>query len=179
MRQQQTQSVADQIGRRFVSCIQQKHTVVQQLRKRKIRLLHQAAQQIVLQRMTAAILDQNAQIVSKFAYRLITRGTLLFADRRLQGAEDGKRPAAQWLPILVRHSQQVTNHLNGNRRREVLDEIESLPLLDPVQQAVDERDDLRLHGLQHVWREGADDMTPHSRVVRRVVEYETGGVMLV
>ena len=79
--------------------------------------------------------------------------------------------------LVVRHAQEIADHLYGNRGSKVLDEIELAPLPHRIDEPIDERHEVRLHGFHHTRRESADDLPPHAGVIRRVVEDEARRVM--
>ena len=59
------------------------------------------------------------------------------------------------------------------------DEIDPLPLLQLLEQPVDERGDPGFQGAQRIRAQRTDDLAAHARVVGRVVEDQAARVMLV
>src|SRR5207244_11246368 len=130
--------------------------------------------------MTApAGVNQGQQIRRKVNHRLVAARALFGSELGCQGAKNRQGPAAQRTAILTRHAQQVANHLDRDGGGEVLDEIEMLPLLQLLEQPVDECRDTGLQGSQCVGTQRTDDLASHAGVVRGIIGYQTRRVMLV
>ena len=72
MRQEQVQAVADEIGGRLMTCVEQEHAVLRELRLRQLVVAEQAREQIVVAaRMPAPLRDQLSQIGAEFRHRAI------------------------------------------------------------------------------------------------------------
>src|SRR5437016_350862 len=178
--QQQIQAVANEVRGRLMPGIQEKHAVLQQLGLRQFSFLQQPGQQIGLPQRTApAVGNQAPQISRKFNHRLVAARVLFGSELGFQGAKNRQGPAAQRTAILTRDAQQVANHLDRDGGGEVLDEIEMLPLLQLLEQPVDQCRDTGLQGSQCVGTQRTDDLASHAGVVRGIIEYQTRRVMLV
>ena len=130
-------------------------------------------------RLAAPFRHQAAEIVEELGHGRVAAGHGLLRDGRLERAEDRQRPAAQRATVFVRHVQQVADDLDRDGAGEVVDEVDPAFFLRPVQQAVDESDQVRLHAGDRRRRQGAGDEPPDPGVQRRVVEDQARRVMLV
>ena len=126
-----------------------------------------------------APLHQDLEIGEKILHRAVAAGEGLRRDHRLQRAQDRQRPVAQRPALVARHAEQVADHLDRNRGREILDQIDIAPGGESVEQAVDQRHQIGFHLGDRARRQRAHDQPAHPRVRRRVVEHEAGGVVLV
>ena len=130
--------------------------------------------------LRAAVGDQALQVGQEIRARPARRAAAARRQHRLQRAEDGERPVAQRPALVARHGEQIADHLDRDGGGEVGDQVGRRPCCrHPVEQAVDQRGDRRLHVGDRARREGAGDDAAHARVQRRVVEHQAGGVVLV
>jgi hypothetical protein len=104
---------------------------------------------------------------------------LLAAEDGLQGAEDGERPAAQRLTFVLRNAEHVADQLDRDGGGKVRDQVDLAARGGLVEQALDQLLDARLQRAQGPRREGGRQQLPDPRVVRRIVEHQARGVMLV
>src|SRR6267143_773948 len=74
--------------------------------------------------MSAPARDQILQVEDESPHRAVAAVERLRRDDRLQGAEDGERPAAQRAALLVRHAEQVADDFDRDGRGEVLDQVD-------------------------------------------------------
>ena len=83
------------------------------------------------------------------------------------------------LALVMRHVEQIADHLNRDRGGEILDQVDLALGGHGVEQPVHQRDQVRLHRRDRARRQRAHDQPPHAGVRGRVVENEAGGVVLV
>ncbi len=186
---QQMQAVADQVGRRLVAGIEDEDAVVQEFglaqplaRFRARRFAGDETRQHVglgIPRPPPPLGDQILQIGGEFLDRAIADVELRRRRRRLERPEDRQRPAAQRSALRARHAEEVADHLDRDRRREIGDDVEGLLMRDGVDEGIDQRDDSRLHDTDGARRQRAGDQSPNPAVQRRVVEHQAGRVVLV
>ena len=60
-----------------------------------------------------------------------------------------------------------------------VDQVAAATLLERIEQSIDQRHDRGFERLEHVWRQCTDDLPPHARVIRGVVEDQARRVMRV
>lgn len=94
-------------------------------------------------------------------------------------AQDRQRPVAQRPALLMRHHEQVADHLDRYGGREILDQVDIALLGHAVEQAVDKGYQPGLHRRDRARRQRAHHDLAHARMQRRIVEDEAGGVVLV
>src|ERR1700704_6878504 len=123
--------------------------------------------------------DQPAKVDLKVIDRLSAALDLLRAQDGFERSEDRKRPVAEWLPFALGHPQHVPDQLQRYRGRELANQIDRAALGRAIEQALYQRLDPRLQRLQRTWGKSGRQKLAHTGVVRRIVEYEAGGVVLV
>src|SRR5258708_15400944 len=177
------QSVADQVRRRFMTCIQQKYAVVNQLRSAQglavVPTVQKARYQIGIrsQRRLAAALDQFVQIRGEFPYRTIAPAGRVGSQARLQRPQYRKRPIAQRRAFCTRYTQQIADDFNRYGGGKVLDEIDRSLGCHGVDQAVHQRDEVRLDLRNGTRRQGSIDEPAHPGMKGRAVEHKARRVV--
>ena len=123
--------------------------------------------------------DDVAQIVFELRNGADAGIELLAAEHRLERAEDGERPAAQRLALALRNAEHVADELDWNGGGKIRNQIDLAAFGGGLQQAIDQNLDPRLQFAQRPRRESGRQQLAHPRVIRRVVEHQARGVMLV
>src|SRR5438477_2810619 len=122
--------VADEVGGCLVPGIEQEDALMQELvfGKRLVVILAQdeACQHIGvrLAQIAAALVDQRLEIGQHLGYGSIAFRRPLRRENGLERRENGKRPAAQRLPLFRWNAEQIADDPDRNRRGELLDEID-------------------------------------------------------
>jgi hypothetical protein len=178
------QRVADEVGRGLVAGVEEKDALVQEL------LLREALAGVVagdeprehvgvgVARIRAARFDERREVRQHLRDGAVARGGALVREHRLQRAEDRERPCAERPALRARHAEEVADHLDRNRRGEILDQVDAAARRQRVEQVVDEAHEPRLHRRDMTLRQRAQDRTAHARVQRRIVEHQARRVML-
>ena len=77
------------------------------------------------------------------------------------------------------HVEQIADHLDRDRGGKIADQLDVAFRGDRIEQPVHQRDQIRLHLRDRARRQRAHDQPPHPCMRGRIVEDETGGVVLV
>src|SRR6478672_3836872 len=88
--------------------------------------------------------DQFAQVTRELADRLIALLALCCGRGALKGSQDRQGPASQRNPLLAWDAQEIADHLDGDARGEVLDQIEPAQALQAPNEGVDQARDAGL-----------------------------------
>ena len=130
---QRHQPVADQIGGGLVAGVEQEDAVVQQLLLGQplaiVLALDQPRQHVAvgIAGLGAPPRHQPFEIGEKILHRLVAAGKGFRADHRLQRAEDRQRPVAQRPALVLRHVEQIADHLDRDRGGEIVDQVDACP----------------------------------------------------
>src|SRR6266508_5952145 len=92
-------------------------------------------------------LDQLAEVADQRYLRLVALLIDLVGVRLVGGVDPGHdrfRPTVERRFVLARHAEQRADDLDRQRVREVVDDVDLLPIAEPGDEVVDERRDLRL-----------------------------------
>ena len=191
MADEQIDRVADQVGGRLVSGIEQKDAVVDQFELRQSLALFAARSEGAgadqggedFRRIVVAgpqpARNDLAEVVLELGDCRDAGIEFLPAEHRLERAEDGERPSAQRATLILRNPQHVADKLHRNGGGEIGNEVDLAALGRALQEAVDQRLDARLQGTQCPRRERRREQPAHPRVIGRIVEDEARRVMLV
>ncbi len=131
---QRHQAVADQIGGGLVAGIEQEDAVVQQLLFGQplaiVFALNEPGQHVAvgIAGPGPSPRHQPFEVRQEVLHRLVAAGEGVRADHRLQRAEDGQRPVAQGLALVLGHVEQIADHLDRDRGGEIVDQVHLAPL---------------------------------------------------
>src|SRR6266511_2536244 len=92
-------------------------------------------------------LDQLAEVADQRYLRLVALLVDLVGVRLVGGVDPGHdrfRPTVERRFVLARYAEQRADDLDGQRVREVVDDVDLLPIAEPGDEVVDERRDLGL-----------------------------------
>ena len=195
MLRQRYQPVADQVGRGLVAGVEQEDAIVQQLflgQPLAIGLaLDQARQHVALgiAGPGAAAFDQCLEIGEEVLHGVVAARERFRTDDGLQRAQDRQRPVAQRLTLVMRHVEQIADHLDRDRGREIADQLEPALILalilarilgrDGIEQPLHQRDQVAFHLGDRARRQRSHDQPPHAGMRGRIVEDKARGVVLV
>ena len=130
-------------------------------------------------RMRTPVGDESAQIGDELPDRPLPTLALLFADHRLERAQDRQGPVAQRSALVTGDGQQVADNLHRHGGRKVGDQVGAAFGGHGVEQAVDQSHHGRLHVGDGARRKRPGDDPAHARVQRRIIEDEARRVVLV
>ena len=127
---QRHEAIADQIGRGLMPGVEQEDAIVQQLLFRQplavLFALDQPRQHIAfgIAGFCAPSRDQNLEIGEKVLHGLVAARKNFRADHGLQRAQNRQRPVAQRLAFLMRHVEQIADHLDRYCGGEIADQLD-------------------------------------------------------
>ena len=97
-------------------------------------------------------------------------------EHRLEAQRERVRPTAEQVAIGVGHPEHVGDHLEGEREREIGDDLQPVAACDDgLERVVDERLDARRELLDGSWGEDLLDDPADARVVGRIEVEDAAG----
>src|SRR5262249_37840538 len=189
--EQQVHRVADQVGGGLVPGIEQEDAVVQQLELAEPLVGRAPGSQraargqlgenlaLVVARLSPTARDEIPQVGLELVDGAVAALALLRGQHRLKPTQDGERPVAQRAPLALGHPQHVTYQLDRDGRGEVRDQVHSAASGRAIEHAVYEGVDGGLQRHQRPRGERGGEQLADPTVIRRVVEDEAGGVVLI